>query len=252
MKRIPNCSAQQARDLADEFAVLDCTPEMVNKFCKDSRTEGIENIINKLYPFVLGAEGENFSEDWNKTEVYSERALLQGIFGQAGLREGDLPNLEPEDENYDHEEYEGVDQRIPTIGYHKLEDFGYQENQPSWEDLQPKRILNIAEAIDNADELKLKKAGQWLHNESKQTLSHDQQSYLWSKFFRKKNGLLKLKTPVSKRLLAKIKAALPGKLGSIGQLLHKIQSKEIKLESYPLKHEWTTLWEEYKEIKGTV
>ena len=67
----------------------------------------------------------------------------------------------------------------------------------------------------------------------------------------RKNKLSTLKTPASKRLLARIKAALPEKLGSVGQLLHRIQNKEIKLESYPLKHEWTTLWGVYKEIKGT-
>ena len=252
MKRIPDCTVQQARDLADEMAVLDCTPEMVNEFCKESRAEGIENVINKLYPFVLGAEeGESSIQDWDKAEIFSERALLQGIFGRAGLREGDLPHLEIDDEDYDHE-YEGADEaKIPTIGYHVLEDFSYQEEPTSWEDLQPKQILDMAEAINNADIDKLKKAGQWLHNESKGKLSHDQRSYLWSKFFNRKNKLSTLKTPASKRLLARIKAALPEKLGSVGQLLHRIQNKEIKLESYPLKHEWTTLWGVYKEIKGT-
>ena len=253
MKRIPDCTAQQARDLADELAVLDATPEMANSFCADARVHGIENVINKLYPFVLGAEeADNFPEDWNKAEIFSERALLQGIFGQAGLREGDLPNLEPEDENYDFEEYEGADEkRISSIGYHVLEDFGQQEEPVSWEERQPKRILQMAEAIQNADANKLKEAGQWLHNEGKSQLSHDQRSYLWSIWFKKKARLLELKTPISKRLLERIKNTSVGKLGLIGQLLHKIQNKEVKLQSYPLKEEWTTLWNTYKEAKET-
>jgi len=251
-KRIPDCLAQQARDLGDELAVLDATPEMVNEFCKQSRAEGIEKVINKLYPFVIGAEeGSNFPEDWNKAEVFSEKALLQGIFGRAGLREGDLPNLELDDEDYDYEEYSGVDEkRIPTIGYHVLEDFGYQEEQPSWENLQSPRILHMAEAIQNADVGKLKKAGQWLHETGKKELSHDQRSYLWNEFFNRKKTLLKLKTPVAKRLLERIKDSFPNKLGAIGQLLHKIQNQEVKLQSYPLKHEWNTLWETWKELKA--
>lgn len=106
------CSAEEARNLADAFAILDATQKMVNTYCNQVRERGADSVLDYLWRYLISiveveAEprehtGIDEQEPWeNETVIAGEK--LPGIFGKAGICE----DVYPEKEEFDRKEAQG-------------------------------------------------------------------------------------------------------------------------------------------------
>lgn len=106
------CTANEARNLADAFAILDATPKIVDTYCSQVRERGAEAVLDYLYRYLIAivdVEAEprehteiDEKEPWeNETVIAGEK--LPGIFGKAGICE----DVYPEEEELTKKETQG-------------------------------------------------------------------------------------------------------------------------------------------------
>lgn len=246
-----NCSAEQAREIADEAALLDATPTMVDEFCRWARVKGAGNLIDYLYPMALTVVEVEDSEQEEPGWFYEPTVAgkkLPGIQGEAGICEDIETDINPDYLDFSWEPVEKSEGTPATIGYHVLEDFNSEEGVP-WIDRQPKEFQALVGKIQRSKNLdQLGELGRDIY-ESK-TWNHAQTSVLWTEYSSRKSYLERQipLTCTTRSLIDKI-ANADGHLGSVGIYLHKVQAGEIKVFPKPADREWTIIWRRYQEQK---
>jgi len=249
--RKAKCSTEQAREIADEAALLDATSAMVDEFCRWARVKGAGNLIDYLYPMALTVVEVEDSEQEEPGWFYEPSVAgqkLPGILGEAGICEDIETDANPDYFDFSWEPVEKSEGTPSVVGYHILEDFSEEEGIP-WMERQPAKFQVLVERIQSSKNLdQLGALGKSIY-EGK-AWNHAQTSVLWTEYNSRKSYLERQipLTCTTRSLIDKIVNA-DGHIGSIGIYLHKVQAEEIKVFPKPMPREWTIIWRTYQEQK---
>jgi hypothetical protein len=243
------CSEQEASEIADEAALLDATPAMVDEFCRWARVRGASKLIDYLYPMaltVVEVEAEDQEEPPWFYNPSTAGEKLPGVFGEAGICEDIERDINPDYLDSSWQPPEKAEAPAQTLGYHVLEDFGAVEQVP-WINRQPKVFVKLVERIQKAANLDaLGKIGKEIYKRS--SWNRNQISVLWTEYNSRKSNLERMipLTSTTRALVARI-AKANGNLSSLGIFLHKVQAGEVKVHPVPQQREWTIIWRKYRE-----